>query len=170
MKQQKIGVIIVIVSFLVLGLLFLLKTNTDKQMAQACQESCGEAEGASCSLNSCPYRQENNSSWLIGIVSVFTAFLAGLGVYLSIPQKKNERVVEEKEYDLSALDDIKKKIFYYIKERPEGVYQSAIGTEFSLSKVQTTRLLDQLEATGLVERKRRGMTNIVILKYTKSAN
>lgn len=163
-KQQTIGIIIAVVSFLVLGLLFTLKTNTDKQMLQACQESCGEAEGASCSIDSCPYRQENNSSWIIGIVSVFSAFLAGLGVYLSIPQKKVETIVEEKEYDLRALDDTKKKIFYYVKGRPEGAYQSAISTEFNLSKVQTTRLLDQIEAAGLVERKRRGMTNIVILK------
>lgn len=111
-----------------------------------------------------PYHQENNSSWIIGIVSVFSAFLAGLGVYLSIPQKKVETIVEEKEYDISTLDDGKKKIFYYIKEHPERVYQSTISSEFNLSKVQTTRLLDQIEAAGLVERKRRGMTNIVILK------
>lgn len=163
-KQQTIGIIIAVVSFLVLGLLFTLKTNTDTQMQQACQESCGEAEGASCSLDSCPYRQENNSSWIIGLVSVFTAFLAGIGVYLSLPQKKVETIVEEKEYDLTALDDTEKKIFYYVKEHPQGVYQSAISTEFNLSKVQTTRVLDTIEATGLIERKRRGMTNIVILK------
>ena len=33
-----------------------------------------------------------------------------------------------------------------------------------MSKVKITRILDKLEASGLVERKRRGMTNVVMAK------
>jgi uncharacterized membrane protein len=44
------------------------------------------------------------------------------------------------------------------------VYQSDIVRETKQSKVKITRILDQLEGKGLIERKRRGMTNIVVLK------
>jgi ribosomal protein S8E len=36
--------------------------------------------------------------------------------------------------------------------------------ETELGKVRITRILDSLEAQGLIERRRRGMTNIIILK------
>ena len=34
----------------------------------------------------------------------------------------------------------------------------------TMTKVKVTRILDKLEGRGLVERKRRGMTNVVMLK------
>ncbi|MBI4983154.1 MarR family transcriptional regulator [Candidatus Woesearchaeota archaeon] len=43
-------------------------------------------------------------------------------------------------------------------------YQSDLIKETRLTKVKVTRILDKLEGRGLIERKRRGMTNIVILK------
>ena len=44
------------------------------------------------------------------------------------------------------------------------MYQSDVMKELELSKVKVTRILDRLEGKGILERKRRGMTNIVILK------
>lgn len=34
-----------------------------------------------------------------------------------------------------------------------------------LTKVKVTRILDRLEGREIIERKRRGMTNVVILKH-----
>ena len=49
--------------------------------------------------------------------------------------------------------------------REEGsVYQSDIIKETKLTKVKVTRILDKLEGKKLIDRKRRGMTNIVVLK------
>jgi len=36
--------------------------------------------------------------------------------------------------------------------------------ETGFTKVKITRILDSLEGNGLIERKRRGMTNIIILR------
>lgn len=163
MKQQKIGLIILVVSIFALALLLFSKLQTDKQMLNACEQSCGESGGTSCSLDSCPYHQGNNLSWVLVTISALVAFLGGTGLYLSLPQKK-ETIVTEKEYDVSSLSDEEKKVFFFIKDHKDGIYQSSITKEFSLSKVQVTRLLDKLESQDLIERKRRGLTNMVIVK------
>ncbi|MDP3698961.1 MAG: hypothetical protein Q8R47_05230 [Nanoarchaeota archaeon] len=163
MRLQKIGLVIVVASIIVLGLLIFLKFQTDRQMLTACEESCGELGGVSCSLDSCPYHQGNNLSWVLIVMSILVAFIGGTGIYLSLP-KKTEIIIEEKEYDLSSLVDEEKKIFLFIKDHKEGVYQNQIVKDFDLSKVQTTRLIDKLEGSGLVERKRRGLANVVKVK------
>lgn len=162
MRLQKIGMIIVVASLIVLGLLIFLKFQTDSQMLTACEQSCGESGGTSCSLDSCPYHQENNLSWALIVMSILVAFIGGTGVYLSLP--KTEKITEEKEYDLTALSEEEKKIFLYIKEHREGVYQSSIVKEFNLTKVQSTRLLDKFEKFELIERRRRGLANVVNVK------
>jgi uncharacterized membrane protein len=43
------------------------------------------------------------------------------------------------------------------------MYQSDLLRQMGFSKVQMTRLLDKLAARKIIDRKRRGMTNIVIL-------
>ncbi len=160
MKLQKIGIVLVVISIVVLILLIFLKIQTDNQILTACELSCNELGNH---LDFCPHNQNNNLSWTLILMSFFVAFIGGTGVYLSLP-KKTVRVIEEKEYDISSLSDEEKKVFLFIKAHKGGVYQSHIVKEFNLSKVQTTCLLDKLEGSGLVERKRRGMTNIVILK------
>ena len=40
--------------------------------------------------------------------------------------------------------------------------------KLNIGKVGITRLLDKLEAKQLIERKRRGMNNIVVLRYETS--
>ena len=163
MRLEKIGLVIVVASIIVLGLLIFLKFQTDSQMLTACEESCGELGGVSCSLASCPYHQGNNLSWVLIVMSILVAFIGGTGIYLSLP-KKTERIIEEKEYDLSSLADDEKKIFLFIKDHKDGIYQNHIAKEFTLTKVQATRLLDKLESSGLIERKRRGLANVVRVK------
>ena len=162
MNQQKIGFVIVIISVVALVLLLGLKLRTDKQMLSACENSC-DNKGGSCNLASCPYHQTKDFSWIITSIGILVAFLGGTGLYLALPQKM-ERVIEEKEYDVSSLSDEEKKVFFFIKDRKEGVYQSSIVKEFSLSKVQVTRLLDKLEGQDLIERKRRGLSNLIVVK------
>jgi uncharacterized membrane protein len=44
------------------------------------------------------------------------------------------------------------------------MFQSDLVEGTGMQKVKITRLLDRLEGLKLIERKRRGMTNVVILK------
>lgn len=44
------------------------------------------------------------------------------------------------------------------------IFQSDVMKQIGFSKVKTSRILDRLEAKGLVERRRRGMANLVVLR------
>ena len=43
------------------------------------------------------------------------------------------------------------------------IFQAEIIEKTKLGKAKITRIIDRLEGKGFVERKRRGMTNIVVL-------
>lgn len=160
-KQQKLGIGILGASAVVLVFLFLFNASLNESKQEACALACGDS-GDSCSLDTCPYHSEQDNSWMLGIVSVLVAFLGGMGFYLMIGKK--EEVILEKSYDVSSLSEEEQRIFQRIIQDKEGVFQSTLAKEFQLSKVRMTRMLDKFEALGLIERKRRGMSNIVFQK------
>ncbi len=165
MNPRRIGLAIVAVSIIVLGLLIFLKLQNDQQTLSMCQSACASGdETGSCTIDSCPYHQQNNNSWILIITSILMAFLAGMGFYIAFVKQDGKKVIEEKEYDISSLNEEEKKVFQFIKEHKEGAYQSTISKEFNLSKVQVTRLMDKFESMELILRKRRGLTNIILLK------
>ena len=44
------------------------------------------------------------------------------------------------------------------------MFQATLKEKLDVGKVKLTRLLDKLEAKQLIERKRRGMNNLVVLR------
>ena len=66
--------------------------------------------------------------------------------------------------NMKKLDEHEKKVIELLQRNEGSMYQSDIIKDTSFSKVQTTRILDKLEGKHFVERKRRGMTNIIILR------
>ena len=159
MNSKALGFLIVTISVIIISLLIFSKVQTDRQLLQACTEMCGSTGMGTAA---CPYHQGNNQGWLAIISSILVAALGGVGLYLAF--SKTEKVIEQKEYDISTLNEEEKNVFLLVKENKEGVYQSELVTKTTLSKVKMTRILDSLEANGLVERKRRGMSNVVVLK------
>ena len=163
MKSKQLGIVIVILSVVVIIMMLSFKIQLDKQQLKACAETCGEMGSDSCTIDSCPFHKGNNNlNWFPILASIMVAGLGGIGLYLSF--SKNEKIIEQKEYDLSMLDDDEKRVFNFVKEKPDGVYQSEIVEKLELSKVKVTRILDKLGQRNLIERKRRGMTNIVLLR------
>ena len=65
---------------------------------------------------------------------------------------------------MKDFNDDEKKIFNEIVKE-NSIFQSELVDRTGLNKVKVTRSLDKLEGKGLIERKRRGMTNVVILKH-----
>ncbi|MEK6845043.1 MAG: MarR family transcriptional regulator [Nanoarchaeota archaeon] len=46
----------------------------------------------------------------------------------------------------------------------KAIFQAELIEKTKFGKAKITRILDRLEGKGFVERKRRGMTNIVVLR------
>lgn len=164
MKPKQLGILIVAVSFLLIVMLFSFNSNLNQQKIDSCNEMCGDEESDICSIEACPFNPGNgNSDNLIFIMGLLMAFIGGVGFYLIF--SKTEKIVEEKVYDLTGLANEEKEVFSFVKDDDNGgVYQSKIVDELNFPKFKVTRILDRLEQKNLIERKRRGMTNIVVIK------
>jgi uncharacterized membrane protein len=107
------------------------------------------------------------------IILIVTSIVLGIsGAYLLLPvsvEKPAEVSVlgerkERWEKISKALKDDERKIYKAILDSDGFINQSEIAEKTGLSKSNVSRSLDLLESKGLVERKRRGMGNIVLLK------
>ena len=63
-----------------------------------------------------------------------------------------------------ALNSEEKKVMETIIHAEGSIFQSELAEKTGFDKVKITRILDKLEGRQIIERKRRGMTNVVILK------
>lgn len=112
----------------------------------------------------CPYSQKVSLEALGGYsISLSTA---AMGLFLFLTDKKKPlRPPDEKYQKLkSGMSEEEKNIYELITSSDGVMFQSDIVEKTSFQKVRVTRILDKLEAKGLVERRRRGMSNVVIVK------
>ena len=158
LNKRKIGLIFVILSLLLLSVLVFVKSEIDSQEAFLCEAVHSNPD---LEMDQCP-AHTSNLSWLF-VVAFGVAFLfLGIGIYIMFMPAQAKTV--ENKVDLSKLDDDEKKIYGLLKQNEGSMYQSDIMKELEFSKVQTTRILDKLESKKIIDRKRRGMTNIVVLR------
>ena len=106
------------------------------------------------------------------ILIVASIILAVSGIYLlffdSVEKPAGELVLEERkkrwEQIVKTLKSDEQKIYKAIIDSDGIIEQSELPEKTGLSKASVSRALDLLESKGLVERRRRGMGNIVLLK------
>ena len=95
--------------------------------------------------------------------------IVGLVLIFSKPQEKVivktrtiEKKSEKKIIDVKGLREEEKRVFDLVKEN-KTIFQADLIEKTGFGKAKMTRVLDRLEGKGYVERKRRGMTNVVVL-------
>lgn len=113
---------------------------------------------------------------LIGVIALVAGWLAYHGYW-----KKESGLADEesltpvaaphahlhtptRKVDLSSLDSDEKKVIAIVQEQGGSTFQSELIKQTNYSKVKISRVLDKLEQKGMIERKRRGMTNLVVIK------
>ena len=103
---------------------------------------------------------------------ISSAFLAGIsGTYLLFYDRGiavGEQVFNNKRADyeriLPTLKDDEQKVFQAVLDSEGILSQSELSDLTGVSKSNVSRALDLLESRGYVERRRRGMGNIIVLK------
>lgn len=159
MENKYVGWIILALSAVIVMVIFLFRNALTKIV----DASCSEAHGAICPM----YMTINEQTYLsLGIVWI----LAIIGVVL-IFSKPTERIVIKKvperkikkKIDLGDLRGEDRKVFKIVQEGG-AAFQADLIEKTGFGKAKMSRVLDRLEGRGLVERKRRGMTNVVVLK------
>ena len=102
------------------------------------------------------------------VVAISGMYLLFSGMYGMAEKHAGKLVLEERkkrwEESSKKLNDNERKIYEAVLESDGIAPQSEIVGKTDLSKSNVSRALDLLESKGLVERKRRGMGNIVLLK------
>lgn len=177
--NKKLGFVIILFGILLVILLFLFKAREDYYISLYVkqEETCFLEDGT------CLHEDRNFLVYIFG--SVLSVLLIFLGLFLifsyEIKRKNkynginNENINDEKNQknlvkennkllDKSNLLPDEKIVFEKIVESNGAIFQSELVEKTNYSKVKITRILDKLEGRGLIERKRRGMTNVVVLK------
>ncbi|HLC56797.1 MAG TPA: hypothetical protein VJJ23_06170 [Candidatus Nanoarchaeia archaeon] len=161
LSSKTLGSILIGFSLILIFLLTFVKINLDSQSEYLCELTALLNKD----MKQCP-AHNNIISWIIVSAFGIGFILFGVGVYMLFSSKPIFEGLKKdfKQIDLSKLDNEEKKIYEVIKNKNGSAYQTDLIKESEFSKVKITRILDRLESKGVLERKRRGMTNIVVLK------
>ena len=171
MNHRKVGIGIVIFT-LILASIFLAYTMSiekyiTSQITIGPKGECIHPEGTQCPYETLNQLQPYNHVLIAILLLLFFAgsYLIFIQPKKEILQAKTEKVESSKVFQKPKNLNKEEKIVYnLILENQGSIFQSDIVKKTEWSKVRVTRFLDKLEGKGIIERRRRGMTNVVILK------
>lgn len=150
-QRKQYGIILIAISVF---LFFVITAFTLHivQLNQYLHQDCNLPE------NICPFTNSMPAESVIGYV--IDVVLGIFGIYLFITGAKPE---PKKQPETRNLEPDERKVLEMVSSQG-AIFQSELVEKSGMNKVKITRILDRLEAKGIVERKRRGMTNVVMLK------
>ena len=159
MENKNVGYILVGIALLLIIIVFLFQNALQEITAATCTSP---DHSLTCPMNAGINQQTYLSLALVGIILI-------IGLVL-IFTKPNEKIIVKKvkekkrKLDLSKLDKKEKQIVKILQDENGTIFQASLKEKTGMGKVGLTRLLDKLEAKQIIERKRRGMNNIVVLR------
>ena len=162
MKNKNVGYLIVGISIVISIIVLIFNVGLKNIVGETC------THGPTCSMFDTIAVQTWVSLAIAGLVLVIGLFLIFSKEEVRIVTKIKTRKVhiekKSKPIDYSKLDKDEKIIIKAVEEADGTIFQSDLVEKTEFSKVKVSRILDKLEGKGLVERKRRGMTNVIVLK------
>lgn len=162
MENKYVGYFLIGISFLMIFIIFMFKTA----LTSFVDASCTIAHGS----DYCPMYDTIDQQTYLSLGIVFILIIVGLILILSkshekiiIKTKTIEKKPQKKIINTSGLKSEEKQILKIIQEN-KTIFQAELIEKSGFGKAKITRVLDRLEGNGFIERKRRGMTNVVVLK------
>jgi uncharacterized membrane protein len=156
MENKNVGLLIIGIAIVMAIIVFMFNSVLKENLGLTC------SHGASCEM----YSNLNTQTWIsFSIIAI--VFIIGLVLVFSKPK---ERIVvktikeKKKKLNLSGLDAKEKEVVEILQKDNGTMFQATLMEKLGVGKVGITRLLDKLEAKQIIERKRRGMNNIVVLR------
>ena len=161
MENKNVGWIMIGLSVVIVFLVFLFNNTLMDSVRSSCFIQHGD-------VNSCEmYDSVNYQTYLalaiVGVLIIFGLFLIFSKPNEKIIIKKIKEKKVRKEVDISSFRPEEKQVYNLVKENG-AIFQADLIDKTEFSKARMTRIVDKLEGSGLVERKRRGMTNVVVLR------
>mgnify|MGYP003880776905 CR=1 FL=1 len=159
-----LGYVILANAFLIMFIIFLF----NEAIAKIAQNNC--VHGLSCPMYEAFNVQRGISifiSLILSIIGLFLIFFNENKIKRAVKisnENMKEEFIKEKSEIIKRLSEDERAVFDKIINADGVIFQSNLIKESGFSKVKITRILDKLEANDLIERKRRGMGNIIVLK------
>ena len=154
--QKETGIAVLAIAVL----LFILMFYVTGVIQQSHQSAC------SCEGNTCPMALAIPLESYIGFTFAVALFI--LGIIIISGTAKKEKAEKKKNIELEAKINVMKpderSLYHTIGDAGGLMFQSELVERSGMSKVKVSRILDKMEAKGIIERRRRGMTNVVMLK------
>ena len=162
MENKYVGYFLIGISSLMILIIFMFKTT----LTNFVDASCTIAHGN----DYCPMYDTIDQQTYLSLGIVFILIIVGLILILSKSQEKIiikikniEKKPQKKIFDTSRLKPEEKQVLKIIQEN-KTIFQAELIEKLGFGKAKVTRILDRLDGNGFIERKRRGMTNVVVLK------
>jgi uncharacterized membrane protein len=160
MENRTLGLVLVAVSIV----MFILTSSFTIEINESMMSSCD-----SCAAPGEPCPHAGNLPWqsYLGFSVSFLVLVLGLYLIVSGSREKLAALKRRKEIRglVKNLNKDEMRIFELMSEADGAIFQSELVEKAGFPKVKVTRILDRLEGKGLLERRRRGMSNVVMLKH-----
>ena len=159
MENKKVGLLILGISFLIVVIILIF----NQALKEIVNTSCGMLEHYDCPMYNTITQQTYLALAIAGML-----FIVGIFLMISKPAEKIiiRKIKENKPkkiLNVSKLKQEEKHVLNLIKEN-KAVFQADLIEKTGFGKAKMTRIIDRLEGKGFVERKRRGLTNVVVMK------
>ncbi|MFH1326848.1 MAG: MarR family transcriptional regulator [archaeon] len=156
MENKNVGILIIGIA-VVLAIIVLMFNAVLMDITDA---TC--SHGDSCEMYSSIKTQTGISLAIVGVIII-------IGLVIMFMKPKEKIIIKKikdkkKRIKLEGLEKSEKKVVELLKKEGNAIFQAELMEKLEIGKVKTTRMLDKLESKGIIERKRRGMNNIVVLK------
>jgi len=156
MENKHVGILVMGISVIIGIIVFIFNKGLRDIVADTC------THGSSCTM----YETISLQTWMsLAIAGII--FILGLVIMFNKPK---DRIIikkvkdKKKKLDLEGLNALEKKVITMLQNENGAIFQKTLMEKLEIGKVGVTRLLDKLESKQLIERKRRGMNNIIVLK------
>ncbi len=156
MENKKVGLLIIGIAVIIGIIVWIFNSALINIVGQTC------THGLTCSM----YDTIKTQTWLS--LSIAGAILI-IGLFILFAKQKEKIIIKKlkekkSKLNLEGLNQKEKDAIKIIQEENGVIFQKTLMEKIGVGKVGMTRLLDKLEAKQLIERKRRGMNNVVVLK------
>ncbi|MBU0761170.1 MAG: MarR family transcriptional regulator [Nanoarchaeota archaeon] len=159
MENKNVGYLILGISIAIVIIIFLF----NNAMKEIIVGNCGPTHGPVCPMNQTVEQQTYLSLTIVAVLVVIGLVLIFTKPKERIVVKKVKEKIKKTKIDLSGLRKEDRDVFKLIQEQGT-IFQAGLIEKSGFGKAKVSRILDRLENKDLIERKRRGMTNVVVLK------
>ena len=159
MENKYVGYMLLAVSILIVIVIFLFNSA----LKEIVLTSCGEEHAIVCPMNQTVDQQTYIALGITALLVIVALILIFTKPQERIIIKTIEKKLKKIKIDTSELKSEEKQVFELVQNN-KTIFQADLIEKTGFGKAKMTRIIDRLEGKGFVERKRRGMTNIVVLK------